>query len=444
MRIAIIGGGWTGLVLAHRLSGKGHELHLIEKGEQLGGLATYHDYRDFFWDRFYHVILPMDRSLIEFIEEIGLGHEMRWRQTFTGVYVDKKFYSVSSTMEFLRFPPLSLFQKFRLGLTILLGSRIRDWKNLEKITAEDWLIKYSGRGTYEKFWKPLLLAKLGESYRKVSAVFIWTYIKRLFEARDSSSAKKEQMGYVSGGYRRLLLRLEDLLVERGASLRKNATVESIEAVTAGGLKLVVDGVEEHFDKVIFTGPLDILQKIAEPSLLQVERANHKVDYLGVICVVLVLRRQLTPYYVLNIADASVPFTAVIGMSALVDQEETNGKFLVYLPKYILSTDPFLRTADEDVKREFLRGLHAMYPDLKEEDIVSVHVNRAFKVQPLQVLNYSSIVPGATTRHEDFYILNTSQFVNDTLNNDSVTRHVNRFADQYSQHFAAAAKEVSQA
>ncbi len=68
------------------------------------------------------------------------------------------------------------------------------------MTVEEFLVRYSGRATFEKMWKPLLLAKLGENYRRVSAVFIWTYVKRLFSARDAA-AQKEPLGYVSGGYR---------------------------------------------------------------------------------------------------------------------------------------------------------------------------------------------------------------------------------------------------
>jgi protoporphyrinogen oxidase len=438
MKIGIIGGGWMGLVTAYRLSGPEREITIFERENQLGGLATYADYGDFFWDRFYHVILPADRALLDFITEIGLGDAIRWKQTLTGVYVDEHFYSVSNTKEFLQFPPLNLFQKFRLGLTILIGSRIKDWRRLETITVEDWLIKYSGRTTYEKFWKPLLLAKLGESYQRVSAVFIWTYIKRLFEARETSSARKEQMGYVSGGYKTLFDHLQKQLHNQGARFRMNTTVESVTPHPDGGLWLTADGETAHFDKIVFTGPVNVLHRIAEESLTDI-RGDHKaVEYLGVICMVLVLKKNLTPYYVLNIADERIPFTGVIGMSALVDPAETGGHYLVYLPKYVLSGDPMLKKPDEEIKSLFFEGLHQMYPGFSTEDILSVHIHRAFKVQPLQVLNYSEIVPRVSNLHPDFYVLNTSQFVNDTLNNNSVTRHVNRFIEQYGEQFATTA------
>ena len=134
-----------GLALAYRLSCSGQTVTVFEQETQLGGLATYHDYGPFFWDRFYHVILPSDTHLISFLKDIGLGDQICWSSTLTGFYVDQRFYSVSSSWEFLRFPLISLWQKFRLALTILYCSRIRNWQRLEKITVEDWLIKTCGR-----------------------------------------------------------------------------------------------------------------------------------------------------------------------------------------------------------------------------------------------------------------------------------------------------------
>jgi protoporphyrinogen oxidase len=434
MKIGIIGGGLMGLALAYHLSSKGHTVTVFEREKQLGGLATYHDYGLFFWDRFYHVILPSDTHLISFLKSIGLEDQIRWTRTLTGFYVDQQFYSVSNSREFLRFPLVSLWGKFRLALTMLYCSRIRDWQRLEKITVEDWLIRTCGHTTYEKMWKPLLLAKLGESYRRVSAVFIWTYIKRLFSARDSLAQSKEYLGYVSGGYKTVLSRLERLIRATGGELRTGVLVQHISPHPAGGLWVEYDKNREHFDKVIFTGPVNVLQKVAGDELLKVVSVGSGVEYLGVVCMVLITRKPLVPYYVVNIADERLPFTGVIGMSNVVSLLETAGYHLTYLPRYILSDDPLLQRTDEELRALFFDGLRLMFPDLKEEEIEGVHIHRAVKVQPLQVLNYSSLVPHILTEHEDFFVLNTSQFVHGTLNNNEVIRTVDGFIKEYGSRF----------
>ncbi|MGJ8737984.1 NAD(P)/FAD-dependent oxidoreductase [Zobellia laminariae] len=429
MKIGIVGGGFMGLTLAHEIAKTNVTVKVFESAAQMGGLSTHEDYGPFIWDRFYHVILPTDNFLIGLIEDLGLGDKLCWRRSYTGYYVQKKFYSISSSKEFLLFPALSLWDKGMLAFTIFYGSKIKDWKKLEKITVKDWLIKMGGRPTYEKFWSPLLLAKLGENHEKVSAVFIWTYIKRLFQAR-SSAAQKEHMGYIQGGYKTFFDTLQKKLSEKGSEIALNSVVQSVKPNPQGGITVTCDNKEEHFDKVIFTSPLNVLTKVADSSLFESSKPKTPVEYLGVICLVLITKSSLTPYYVLNIADKEIPFTGVIGMSSLVDLDQTGDEHLTYFPKYVSANDSYWKKSDEELKSLFLEGVSKLYPDFNTNDIVSAHLHKAFKVQPLQVLNYSEIIPDVQTKHKDFYVLNTSQFVNDTLNNNSVVNHVEKFVNEF--------------
>lgn len=436
MRIGIIGGGLMGLALAERLGASGHRVTVYERAPQPGGLATWQDFGPFTWDRFYHVILPSDTALVEFVRRIGLGEALRWRPTGTGFYVDRAFHPLSSGLDFLRFPLLGPWSKFRLAATILYCSRIRDWQPLESMTVEEFLVRHSGRATFEKMWKPLLLAKLGENYRRVSAVFIWTYVKRLFSARDAA-AQKESLGYVSGGYRTVFGRLLERIAAGGGDVRLGADVRSVRPRAGGGVEVVAGGEAEAFDKVIFTGPVNVLRAVADPALVQVPPQGD-VEYLGVLCMALVTRRPFCPWYVLNIADERIPFTGVIGMSSLVDTAETAGLHLTYLPKYVLSDDAALGRPDEELKAEFMAGFRRMFPDFPESEIAGVHLNRAVKVQPLQVLGYSGLVQPPRTRHPDFYVVNTAQFASNTLNNNEVIRSVNAFLEQFEPEFRSAA------
>jgi protoporphyrinogen oxidase len=433
MKIGIVGGGLTGLALSYYLSKYRHQISIFERDNQLGGLTTYHDYHLFYWDRFYHVILPSDVHLIHFLQEIGLGDKIRWQDTLTGFYVDQTLYSISNTVEFLKFPPLSLINKMRLAFTILYGSRINDWKELEKVTAKDWLLRISGKKTYQKIWKPLLLAKFGENYQRVSAVFIWTYIKRLFSARHSS-AKKEQFGYVEGGYKTVLDHLDKKISEREGRILLNTTIKNVYPRQESGIFLKYNDKVEHFDKVVFTAPVNILESVTSDLLMEVKGKWKSVEYLGVICVILITRKPLIPYYIVNIADDRIPFTGIIGMSNVVNPRETQDFHITYLPKYVLSEDPLLKCSDDELIDLFLKGLSLMFTDFKKENIEAIHVNRAFKVQPLQILHYSEIAPEITTKHKDFFVLNTSQFLYDTLNNNSVIKHVEDFLSTFQSCF----------
>jgi len=433
LRIAIIGAGIMGLSLAERLSATGLQVTLFEREKQAGGLTTYHDYDHFWWDRFYHVILSSDRHLIGYLKKIGLGDRLRWSPARSGLYAKGRMYPVTSMLELLRFPLVGVLGKLRLARTILACNRVRDWRALEAVPVEEWLIGLCGRRTYEAFWKPLLLAKLGHQYTRVSAVFIWSYITRLFSTRDSS-AQRNQLGYVAGGYRTVIHRLEELIRGAGGTIRLEAGIQAIEPAAQGGLTVRWNGLDEHFDKVIWTGPVDSGSPLATQGLVSIGPTSGPVEYLGVVCPVLVTRRPLLPYYTLNLADPEIPFTGVIGMSSIVPTEETGGLFLTYFPKYVPSDDQQLRVPDATVKQQFFHGLRKLFPALQDEDIVGVHINRAAKVQPLQVLHYSKRVPTVATRHQDFFVLNTSQFVNSTLNNNAVIRAVDEFVQAHSESF----------
>jgi protoporphyrinogen oxidase len=430
MKIGIIGAGLMGLVLGKRLAERGHQIVLFERDRQVGGLSTYHDFGAFVWDRFYHVILPTDSNLIRFVAEIGLSDALRWSPTRTGFFVDGTFHSLDDVVDFIKFRPISLWSKVRLGLTILYGSRISDWRALERVTVEQWLLRYSGRAVYEKLWKPLLLAKLGENYRRVSAVFIWSYIKRLFSARDTA-AKREHMGHVAGGYKTVFDRVTELIRQKGGAVKTDVAVEAVER-TKGGKALVVrhDHGSDEFDKVIVTSPANVLAQVIEPGLLEIDDRQRQVEYLGVICMVMITRKPVTPYYVLNIADPKITFTGVIGMSTVVSPDETAGRYLTYFPKYILSSDPLFARSDDDLRHEFMAGFDALYPGFDRADIESVVINRARRVQPLQVIDYSKIVPHVVTKNPNLYVLNTSQFVNNTLNNNEVVGLVDKFLAEH--------------
>ena len=92
----------------------------LNEMRQLGGLTTYHDYGSFYWDRFYHGLVPTDRHLIGFLKEIGLEDHLKWDKISTGFYVDEQYYPMTSGLEFLRFPPVSLIGKNKISFNHLI------------------------------------------------------------------------------------------------------------------------------------------------------------------------------------------------------------------------------------------------------------------------------------------------------------------------------------
>src|SRR3954468_11951001 len=157
----IVGGGLLGLTLALRLAQRGKRVTILEAADHVGGLADAWQIGDITWDRHYHVTLLSDQHLRGILKELGLDEQMRWVKTRTGFLVNGKLHSLSSVWDFLRFQPLSLIDKLRLGWTIWHASRIDNWRALEQQSVGNWLVRHSGQRTFERIWLPLLKAKLG-------------------------------------------------------------------------------------------------------------------------------------------------------------------------------------------------------------------------------------------------------------------------------------------
>jgi Protoporphyrinogen oxidase len=423
----IVGGGIMGMTLAHRLARQGHKVTIYEAAPELGGLVsswkmpTGTKDGDVEWDKFYHVILLSDFRTRNILKEIGLEEKVKWVETKTGFYMNGKLYSMSDTIEFLRFPTLNLLDKFRLGLTIIVASKIKDWKRLEKIPVTEWLRKWSGANTFNKIWLPLLRAKLGESYKKTSAVFIWATIQRLYGARRSG-LKKEMFGFVEGGYKTVIAAFKQTLIDEGVIIKTNCAAK--EVTTNNNKKpeiLLANEESKEFDEVIVTLPSGVSSKLCTGlSAIEKQKLND-VEYLGVICVAVLLDKSISDFYVTNITDSWVPFTGVIEMTALVDKKYLGGNALVYLPKYIVDGDPLFNQSDDEVRNYFINNFKKMYPWLTDHSIKFVGVARAKHVITVAKLNYSALLPEVKTSIPNLYIINTSHIKDGTLNVNETVR-----------------------
>jgi len=429
----IIGGGMLGMTLALRLSQQGNKVTIYESADKVGGLASSWQMDGVVWDKFYHVILMSDLNTRKILKEIGLENELRWVETKTGFYSEGKLYSMSNIIEFFKFPPINLIDKFRLGLTIFAASKIKNWEKLENILVADWLTKWSGKRVFEKIWLPLLKAKLGDNYKNTSAAFIWTTIQRMYAARKSG-LKKEMFGYVTGGYDKINNEFANFLVKQGVNIQYNSKVTSVQKIADGKMEVTGNSASQTYDYVISTLSSKASVAIAD-QLTDAEKQKHEsVKYLGVICPSILLKKPISKFYVTNITDTWPPFTGVIEMTALIDKKEVNDKHLVYLPKYVNSDDALFDQDDAAIRKLFLDAIFKMYPGISENDLLFWGVSKARVVFALPTINYSKNIPGITTSIGNYYIVNSAQIINGTLNvNETIQVAENKLKEILTNH-----------
>ena len=403
------------MTLAWELSRYGHRVSLFESAPQMGGLAAAWRIGDVVWDRHYHVTLLSDAALRGLLAELGLDQQMRWSTTRTGFYWKGRLYPFSGAMDLMRFPLLNPVEKLRFGAAILRASRLQSPASIEGMTVEEWLTRTSGDGVFQKLWHPLLRAKLGDDYRTTSATFMWATIQRMFAARRAG-LHSELFGYLPGGYARTLDTFAGALRRQGVCIHTNAGVRAVGVAPGGSAEIEFAGSAKHqFDRVVITTPAPVAAALCPRLTSREIELLRGVQYHGIVCTSLLLRRALSPFYITNIADASIPLTGIIEMSSLVDREMFKGRSLVYLPRYLHPADSGFEQSDDQIEHEAFTALRRIHPSLSEDDVLACRVSRARYVFARPTPGSVARMPPIDTSLAPIHILNSAHIPAGTLN-----------------------------
>ncbi len=388
-RVAVVGGGLTGLTLAYRLGLQGIGVDLYEASAGLGGLAGDMEFDGGRVDRFYHVILPTDERVIDLAREVGIDADLRFVPTGVGFFHDGRMESVSSISEFLRFSLLTLPQRLRLGAFVAYCQRISGWEKIDRKPLVGWVQRLAGRGVYERMWKPILDAKFDGDHDGLSATWLWSRTRRMSGARRNGS--QEVCGALTGGYQTLCDRLAERIREQGGTISTSTLVDSI---TPGApAVLTVDGEARPYRMVAMTVLPPVARRLLGDAGGDALRGTPE-RYLGIVCVLLKTRRSMSPYYTINIADPEVGLTGIVETTRVIDPDGERDHALVYLPKYVNSDNPILDAPDDEILTRFVAGLRRIFPDFDPEaDIMASRVMRARLAEPVHGIGAGAGVPG---------------------------------------------------
>jgi len=428
-KIGIIGGGIMGISLGYFLAKQGVSVTIYEASPVLGGLAGPLVLEDGTQvDRFYHAILSSDSHLRELCEELGIADQFRFKETKTSFYYKNGLYPMNNIIDFLKFPPLGWIDRFRLGLTVLAAQFTKDWRNLESISVQDWLLKWGGKVTFHNIWRPMLKAKFDAGFDNVPATWIWSRLVRMKSTREGAN-QKEMAGHLIGGYITLIKAMTDKILELGGEVLLKTPVKEImiEGGETTGIRMINDEVVKY-DKVICTMQTPVFQRLIPSADQKYHEYLSQSDYLGIIAPLLVLTKPLTGNWTVNITDDRFPFTGVIETTAFIDPKYVNGYHLVYLPKYTAPGSVWQKKSDDEIKQIWSDNLQAMFPDFDPSTIKYFLIHRERYVEPLHGLNETDLVPEVKTPIKNLFLATTSQIYPALTNGESVSRHAREAAE----------------
>jgi protoporphyrinogen oxidase len=426
-RVAVVGGGVLGSVLALRLAQAGADVTLLERGESLGGLAGGMDFDGHRVDRFYHVVVPSDERMLALADELGLSDQVRFSPVGVGFWADGKMYPFNGLGDFARFPPLSPWGRARLAWFVLQCQLRRSYEGLEDMPLEKWLRRHCGRKVVDRIWRPLLDSRFDGRYDELPATYLWARTNRMRSARTRQGSG-ETMGHLIGGHERLIEAVGERARELGVDVRLGAGVEGLAVDDAGAVRGVrVDGRDEPYDLTIATLQPPALRRLL-PSSHHGLLDAYPQRYLGVVCLVMKVRNSLLPYYSVNITDET-PITTVVETSHVVGTEHTDGHRLIYVPKYCEASAPEFREDDQSIYDRFTAMVARLAPGFSHDDVTAWTVQRAPLVEPVHARGTKPRVAPVWPGVEGLGLASASQVYPRLLNGDSVIRMAEETAAQ---------------
>ncbi|MEA1959017.1 MAG: NAD(P)/FAD-dependent oxidoreductase [Chloroflexota bacterium] len=405
MRVGIIGGGIAGLTAAYELSKAGHKVLLFDGDDELGGQVRTFTVGGARLERLYHHIFTSDVDIISLIEELDLGSRMLWMDSKVGLYRDGRVYDFVTPIDLLRFRPLGIIDRVRLGLVSLYLRRYENWRALEGVMARDWVVKYGGKRSYDAIWGPMLKNKFGSYSDKVGMVWLWG---KLHLRLSSRQGEKERLGYMCGSFGLLIDALRDRIVAAGGEIYTSTPVDKVDVENGRASGIEAGGRVHPCDAVIAAVPSDVFLGIAPGLPPEYASKVMSAKYLGAVVLVLTLNRSMSRFYWMNISDADFPFVAVIEHTNFVDPSAYGGRHVVYISNYLPTDSRMYSMSVEQLLSEYWPHIKEIAPDFNVGWIVDKEVFRAEAAQPIIGTNYSSRIPEHATPVGGLFLANSTQ------------------------------------
>lgn len=282
MKVAILGGGVTGLTTGWLLQKKGHEVTILERAETPGGLCRSNEFSGFTFDRAGgHIIFSKDQEVMQFVRDLLGTENMVESERHTKIYYRGDYVKYPFENGIGDLPDAD-------KLDCLQGYIDAHYKRQagaeQPDNFRDWVLWRFGEGIArcfmfpynEKIWK-IELEKLATSW--VAGRVPDAPLEDVLQAAIGISTEgyKHQAVFwypIKGGFQAITDRLAEKV---GPALRTATPVENVRKTKDGW---EVNG--ETYDRVINTIPLQECYRLLEGADSSAATAAENLVFRGVI------------------------------------------------------------------------------------------------------------------------------------------------------------------
>jgi protoporphyrinogen oxidase len=396
MRIGVLGGGALGLAAALRLAQAGHQVTLIEREPQLGGLAAGFKVGPTSLEKFYHHIFRTDTTIIGFIRELGLADRLLWGQPNTSTLAGGRIVSLGGIPDLLKLPLLNPADRARFLTGMAVLKAIPNEQPFRGWTAARWMPRLMGRRVYDVMWEPILRGKFGARANQIAMSWLWSRVHE----------RSLRLGYLRGGFQLMYDAFGDRIRGLGGTVLTSTSAEAISAQDSG-IEVRTDTGDVHtVERLLVTLPTRLFARMAPQLPSEWLNRYPGPEHYGAHVLILGLDRQFLPgVYWLNINDRDLPFLALVEHTNFLPPQDYGGAHLVYLGNYLPMDHPLFSASDADVLGTFLPALKRIRPEFSEQWLTQHWVFRAPFAQPIVTTDYLASLPPHRTPLPGVYLAN---------------------------------------
>ena len=131
----------------------------------------------------------------------------------------------------------------------------------------------------------------------------------------------------------------------------------------------------NFEALLSTIPLEQLATLMNPLNEEYGKQLKEIQYIGVVCMILELKKPLSPYFWLNINDSRIAFNGIIEYTNLNRKLREQGYNIVYIPFYLPAHEERYAFSDQQLFEEYALRLKYINPDFRESWVKDFRVFR---------------------------------------------------------------------
>lgn len=301
-RFVILGGGIAGLAAARELLLRGCSVTLVEKGDEVGGLARTFEREGFRFDIGGHRFHSNNPAVVRWLKDL-LKSDLLTVPRVSHIYLNGKFvnYPIQLPSALSVFSPVKAVEMVISYLTAKLTERKR-----QDTSFEDWVVKRYGKALYKVFFEPYTEKVWGIACQQLSSTWasqrigipsLWRAIKHaIAPPKNAPATAISEFYYPRAGFGMITDALKTEIVALGGVIHTSTSLSQLLPVQ-DGFQVVVQHQDGTFNtiaakQVISSIPLNfLLQAIPEKLGSQTILQQYDLEYRDLICLFVALQQQ---------------------------------------------------------------------------------------------------------------------------------------------------------